>query len=50
VLRGRTFTWADDENSLPVAIISQTAAQLYWPNEDPIGKRLSVDDDEAHLV
>ena len=50
LLRGRTFTWADNENALAVAIIDEAAAQLYWPNEDPIGKQLSVDEDPRHLV
>jgi putative ABC transport system permease protein len=46
LLRGRTFTWADNETSLPVAMVSEAAAQLYWPNDDPIGKRISVDEGE----
>jgi putative ABC transport system permease protein len=51
LLRGRTFTWADNERSLPVAIISRMAAELYWPNEDPIGKRVSIyDGDERGPV
>jgi len=33
------------------AIISRTAAELYWPNEDPIGKRVSIyDGDEQGPV
>jgi putative ABC transport system permease protein len=51
LLRGRTFTWADNQDSLPVAIISKMAAELYWPNEDPIGKRVSIyDGDERGPV
>ncbi len=39
LLRGRDFT-ADDNSE--TAIINQTMARKYWPNEDPIGKRLSL--------
>jgi predicted permease len=38
--RGRMFT-ADERIGKPdVAIVSETAARLFWPDQDPIGKRL----------
>ena len=40
VLRGRAFTDADHVSELGNAIISQSAADLLWPGEDPIGRRL----------
>jgi putative ABC transport system permease protein len=43
LLRGRDFTDRDTENSPPVVIINETLARQYFPNVDPIGKRLSVD-------
>jgi putative ABC transport system permease protein len=43
LLRGRAFTWADDKNSLAVAIISEGMAHRYWSGEDPIGKRVSIE-------
>jgi putative ABC transport system permease protein len=40
LLKGRWFTSEDAPGNLPSAIISQTFAQHYWPNEDPIGKQV----------
>jgi putative ABC transport system permease protein len=40
LLRGRLFDRSDMVNSPHVAIISQSLAQRYWPNEDPLGKRI----------
>jgi putative ABC transport system permease protein len=40
--RGRMFT-ADERVGKPdVVIVSEAAARLYWPNQDPIGKRLKI--------
>ena len=39
LLRGRDFTAQDDLRSPLVAIVSQSAANTFWPGEDPIGKR-----------
>jgi putative ABC transport system permease protein len=43
VLKGRSFSDYDREDSLPVAIVDAESARTYWPGEDPIGKRLDVD-------
>jgi putative ABC transport system permease protein len=39
LLRGRTFTEADDEKALLVGMINAMTAKRFFPNEDPIGKR-----------
>jgi len=38
--KGRAFTDRDDFNAPLVAIINETMVQRFFPNEDPIGKRL----------
>jgi predicted permease len=38
--RGRLFSPDERLGKPDVAIISQTAARLFWPNQDPLGKRL----------
>jgi len=40
LIRGRYFSEQDTRNSIPVVIVSESLAQRYWPNQDPIGKRM----------
>ncbi len=39
--KGRYFTEQDQRGGVGVAIINETLAARYFPNEDPIGKRIS---------
>jgi putative ABC transport system permease protein len=39
LLRGRSFTDDDHEQTSPVAMINQRLANQWFPNQDPIGKR-----------
>ena len=39
--QGRTFNAADTTDHPNVVIINETTARTYWPNESPIGKRVS---------
>jgi putative ABC transport system permease protein len=42
VKRGRVFTEQDAVNTERVAIIDETLARQYWPNEDPLGQRVTL--------
>jgi putative ABC transport system permease protein len=44
LIRGRTFTEQDRPGSLEVAIINQSMAKRLWPNENPIGQRITIFD------
>jgi putative ABC transport system permease protein len=44
VLRGRGFTDQDTANAPLVVLINSTLAKRYWPNEDPVGKRVQLGD------
>ena len=37
---GRTFTRQDRAGALPVVIVNEAMAKLYWPGESPVGRRI----------
>ncbi|MFN7994296.1 MAG: ABC transporter permease [Bryobacteraceae bacterium] len=41
--RGRFFTAHDDEHSALVAVVDEAFARKYYPNQDPVGKRVNLD-------
>jgi predicted permease len=43
--RGRAFTRSDNEGSLPVVMINETAARIYWPQGDALGARFKMSAD-----
>ena len=45
LLSGREFTKADNETALGVVVVSQSVARTLWPGQDPIGKRISMEDE-----
>jgi putative ABC transport system permease protein len=42
LISGRLLTWKDDNAASPVVLINQTAAQRYWPGENPLGQRVEI--------
>jgi len=43
ILHGRNFTSADIANDTSVAIVSESMARRYWPNESAVGKHFRLD-------
>jgi putative ABC transport system permease protein len=42
ILRGRGFTSADREDAQLVAVVTHSLAQRYFPDTDPIGRRIRI--------
>ena len=40
--RGRYFSEHDTKDSPHVAVINETVARLYWPNQDPVGQFIQM--------
>jgi predicted permease len=49
LISGRFFTAHDNADSPEVVIISRSFARHYFPNEDPIGKRVSADNGKSWI-
>jgi len=47
LLSGRNFDRRDRPESAKVAIINQSVARHHWPKEDPVGRRISVDNGQT---
>ncbi len=43
-MRGRDISQSDGIEAPGVVIVNERMAQTYWPGEDPIGKRITLDD------
>jgi predicted permease len=40
ILKGRAFDDRDDQNAPPAVIVDERLARHFWPEQDPIGRRL----------
>ena len=50
IRRGRGFRESDTKGAEKVAIVSETLARQFWPQEDAIGKRVKTADDSTWTV
>jgi predicted permease len=41
LLRGRDFRMTDTDTTPRVAMVNETAAAVYWPGQDPVGRHIS---------
>jgi putative ABC transport system permease protein len=49
LVSGRSFTIHDDARSPSVIVVSETMARSYWPNQNPLGKRLGCACDDTTM-
>jgi predicted permease len=49
LLSGRGFTAQDDQRAPKVAVVSQTFARKFFPNEDVLGKRVTIIDGSSEV-
>lgn len=47
MLEGREFSVDDDADGMPVAVINESFAKQFWPDQSAIGKRLRIDPQDS---
>ncbi len=50
ILAGRGLEASDDETARPVAVVSRSLAQRYWPGRDPLGRRFRLGGEDAPWI
>ncbi len=49
IVQGRAFSETDNEKAPRVVIVNETMARRYWPNQNPIGKRMRLGEQSPWL-
>jgi putative ABC transport system permease protein len=50
LVAGRSFTLNDRLDTHPVVIISRRMAEAFWPDEDPLGRPIQIDDNPVGTI
>ena len=50
ILKGRSFTEHDRDNTPRVIVVNEALASRFWPNEDAVGKRLAFEEEPGKQV
>jgi len=50
ILQGRTFSKDEDEQGKKVALVDETLARRFWPNENAAGKRIKYNGPDWHEI
>jgi predicted permease len=49
IVQGRAFAPSDRSNTAQVAVINEEMARRYWPGQNPIGKRIYLDEERTQV-
>ncbi|MCI0541431.1 MAG: ABC transporter permease [Verrucomicrobiales bacterium] len=50
LLKGRDFVAADTAESIRVVVVNEALARRYFPNDDPLGKHLELDEGRCEII
>jgi len=50
IVEGRAITAQDRQGTQPVAVVSRSLAELYWPGQSPIGQRVKLNPEHTEWV
>jgi putative ABC transport system permease protein len=50
IVSGRAFLATDTASAPPVAIVNETMARRYWSGQDPLGRRIRLDQRDGAMV